>query len=200
MYWYNGDIEWLESKPVDTKALKKVVFYGSSSFTRWESMEADFPQIQAINLGFGGSTLAACAWFYGRVVPRHRPDAIVIYAGDNDLGDGRSPEEVVLFYHQLIVEIRKSLGEIPVCFISIKLSPKREYLRGSIEFANACIKESIDKSTDNLHYIDIFHLMLNNEGKINLDYYDEDGLHLSPSGYALWTDVIGNTIKQLFEK
>jgi len=199
VYWYNGDIEWLESKAITSRLQKKVVFYGSSSITRWESLEKDFTKFQGVNLGFGGSTLASCAWFFHRVVPRHHPDAIVIYAGDNDLGDGRSPEEVVLFYHQLISNIRNSLGEIPVLYISIKLSPRRENLRGSIEYANACILESINSVNDNIHYIDLFHRMLDGEGKIKMEYYDPDGLHLSDEGYDLWHSEIESKISAIFQ-
>ncbi len=52
-----------------------------------------------INLGFGGSTLAACAWFFDPIVaPVSHPQTLILYAGDNDLGDGRHPEEVLFFF------------------------------------------------------------------------------------------------------
>ncbi len=199
MYWYNGDIEWLEKKEVPNTSQKKVVFLGSSSFTRWETMEKDFKDFQAINLGFGGSTLAACAWFYHRIVPRLQPDAIVIYAGDNDIGDGRTPEEVVIFYYQLIDTIRKTLGNIPVCFVSIKLSPSRKHLKGSIEYANQCIRESIERSKNNVHYIDIYPKMLDKNGELKLNLYESDLLHLSPVGYLIWQKAISSKLTSLLK-
>jgi lysophospholipase L1-like esterase len=192
LYWYNGDIEWLENKPVETKIFRKVVFYGSSTFTRWESLETDFKEFQAVNLGFGGSTLAACAWFFDRVVPRQHPDAIFIYAGDNDLGDGRSPEEVILFYFQLIANIRIALGNIPICYVSIKLSPIREHLKGSIEYANQYIKDSIVNSKANTYFLDIYHRLLDDHGNVEPSYYEPDGLHLSEKGYTLLRDAIND--------
>ena len=182
---------------MEVKIQKKVVFYGSSTFTRWETLESDFKEFQAINLGFGGSTLAACAWFFDRVVTRHHPDAIFVYAGDNDLGDGRSPEEVILFYFQLIANIRAALGKIPVCFISIKLSPVREHLKGSIEFANGFIKESIESSSANLYFLDIYHQLLSPNGEIEKSYFESDGLHLSPKGYSLLRELIASQFSKL---
>jgi hypothetical protein len=144
MQWHHEEIERLTRKPIVPPAggLPKAVFYGSSTFTYWPDMAEAFPQVQAVNLRFGGSTLAACAWFFKTVVPPHRPD-LLLYAGDNDLGDGRTPEEVVLFYEQLLSSIAGSLGAIPVCFISIKPSPARQHLRGGIEYANRCISQRV---------------------------------------------------------
>ncbi|TAD82283.1 MAG: GDSL family lipase [Bacteroidetes bacterium] len=186
MYWYQKDVETIEAKPVKDTGEQKVVFYGSSSFTLWSNLEELFPNYNVVNLAFGGSTLAACAWFFKRIVPQHQPQAIFLYAGDNDISDGRTPEEVVLFFLQLLAEIRQLLGNIPVCYIAIKLSPTRKHLKGSIEFANNCIKSYVNDNPDNLHFLDLYTSMLDAKGKIKKDLYQPDGLHLSVKGYALW--------------
>jgi len=198
MYWYQKDIETLENKPIVETNRKKIAFFGSSSFTLWKELEDLFPEFNVVNLGFGGSTLAACAWFFNRVVPQHKPDAIFIYAGDNDIGDGRTPEEVVLFFFQLVAEIRKSLGDIPVCFISIKLSIARKHLKGSIDFANNCIKSYISDNPENLDFLDVYTGMMDAKGKIKKDLYKPDGLHLSAKGYELWQKEIGKKLLSIF--
>lgn len=192
MQWYQEEIKRLAQKPSNPPdARPKVVFYGSSTFTRWLALEQCFPAVQAINLGFGGSTLAACAWFFKEVVLPQRPDAIVLYAGDNDLGDGRTPEEVVLFYEHLLASIATMLGPIPVCFVAIKLSPARLYLRSSIEYANECIRQRVAAHGPPLHYLDLYTRMLDGRGQPQPALFEADGLHLSPLGYALWQQEIG---------
>ncbi len=198
MQWYEEEVQRLALLPIATATeLPKVVFYGSSTFTRWLSLAQDFPQVQAVNLGFGGSTLAACAWFFERVVPRQQPAALLVYAGDNDLGDGRTPEEVVLFFEQLLAISTAHLGKIPWCFISIKPSPARLYLRDNIQYANACIQQRIAALGPPYYFLDLYPAMLDGQGNPQRALYEADGLHLSPAGYALWQQAIGQQLGQM---
>jgi lysophospholipase L1-like esterase len=199
MQWYQEEIARLKQLPVaPAKARSRVVFYGSSTFTRWPELTQCFPQIETVNLGFGGSTLAACAWFFQQLVPRQLPDALLIYAGDNDLGDGRNPEEVVLFYDHLIASVRMALGNVPVVFVGIKLSPARMYLRPSVEYANACIRQRIEAAGPPHYYLDINPRMVDERGQPRSALFEADGLHLSPLGYAVWQAEIGAVLAQLY--
>lgn len=198
MQWYQEEITRLARLPVaPAEARPKVVFYGSSTFTGWPGLAACFPRIQAVNLGFGGSTLAACAWFFEQLVPAHRPDALLLYAGDNDLGDGRTAEEVVLFFDHLLATVRDRLGAIPVGFVAIKPSPARQSLRAVIERANASIRQRVAAAGPPLHYLDLYAPMLDAHGLPRPALYAADGLHLSPQGYALWQHEIGAWLDQL---
>ncbi|UOG74366.1 GDSL-type esterase/lipase family protein [Hymenobacter tibetensis] len=199
MQWYQEEIRQLEAKPVVQSGLQKVIFYGSSTFTRWPNLEQCFPQVQALNLGFGGSTLAACAWFFKRVVPQHQPNMVMVYAGDNDLGDGRTPEEVVLFYEHLLASIRAMLGNIPVCFVSIKLSFARLHLRGSIEYANSCVSRLVSLQGPPLYYLDLYYPMFDERGNLHPAFFEPDGLHLSPAGYTLWQQKISAQLDHMLQ-
>ncbi len=168
---------------------RKVVFYGSSSIRLWETLPHDFPQIQAVNLGFGGSTLAACSWFFERVVLPQQPEALILYAGDNDLGDGRHPEEVLLFFQTIHSKLRRNCGSIPFSFISIKPSPARWNIVEQIRYTNQLIRQELAQGENN-HYIDIFHPMLSGSNSPRRELYTEDGLHLSLAGYQVWREEL----------
>ncbi|MGA9638287.1 GDSL-type esterase/lipase family protein [Flavobacterium sp.] len=190
MYWYQEDLERLEKEITALKTNPKLIFYGSSTFTLWKELTTVFEEYHPANLGFGGSTLGACTWYFDRVFENIKtPEAIIIYAGENDLGEGRHPEEVILFLENLIHKIRTKYGNIPCSFISIKPSFNRWYLKDSIRFTNTTIQKLLSKDS-NFHFIDLFDLMLNNEGTPNPKYYIEDGLHLTPAGYQLWTEIL----------
>ena len=86
MEWYEQEILAMEQRLREfPPPAGLVVFYGSSSMRMWESLETDFRDVGVLNLAFGGSTLAACVWFFERLIVPRAPRAVVCYAGDNDL-------------------------------------------------------------------------------------------------------------------
>ncbi len=194
MFWYEEEVLRVEKVLSNLEYLPETVFYGSSTFTLWENLYADFEDLKPVNLGFGGSTLAACAWFFDRIFdPLTSIKSILIYAGDNDLGDGRQPEEVCLFYRQLVFNIREKFGDIPCTFISIKPSLQRWNIIEQIKSANALIK-AVTEEDEFQHYIDIFPETLNAEGYPKKVLFEDDGLHLSKEGYEVWKEVINKNI------
>src|ERR1700761_279364 len=93
MIWYEGEVRGVEQGVLArVNGERPPVFYGSSSFRLWDTLATDFDP-RVLNLGFGGSTLEACDYFFDRLVSPLRPRSLLLYAGDNDLGDGRTPEQ-----------------------------------------------------------------------------------------------------------
>lgn len=173
-----------------------VVFYGSSTIRRWTHLTEDFPQTHVLNLGFGGSTLAACGWYFERLVVPARPRAIVLYAGDNDLGEDRQPEEVYLFFCALADKMLRHLPGVPLTFVAIKPSPARWSIVQQIRAANAAIAGEIER-LPNAQFIDLSPLMLNERGEPRRELYEDDGLHLTPAGYAFWREQLTERVDAL---
>ncbi|WP_428329702.1 SGNH/GDSL hydrolase family protein [Mucilaginibacter sp.] len=193
MLWYEEEIVHLEKERAALTYTPDTLFYGSSSIRQWTTLADDFKNLSTVNLGFGGSTLAACAWFFERIMSGYRPDRIIIYAGDNDLADGRHPQEVCLFFKELIVAVNKKYGTIPCYFISLKPSIARWGLIDQFKYTNELILKEVCQHPD-WSWVDIFTPMLNNEGKPNADYFAADGLHLNRKGYQLWASVLQNAL------
>jgi hypothetical protein len=176
----------------------KLVFFGSSTIRLWESLYQDFKPFSPINLGFGGSTLEACVFFFKRLMYQLNPAHLVVYAGDNDLGDGKSPDEVHTYFLELTKCIDKLFKDLPVTFISIKPSITRWEIRGKIEHTNFIIKETI-KGKPFVDYLDLYSSMLTFNGVPNPDFYVSDGLHLSKNGYQLWKRVVLTHISSKYD-
>ena len=194
MYWYEDDVKQLEQKAQNLNFVPETLFYGSSSIRLWSSLDKDFPGFKPLNLGFGGSTLAACVWFFERIMKPYQPKRLVIYAGDNDLGDGRHPEEVFIFFQEMAVKINARFGNIPVYFISLKPSISRWHMANVFRFTNSLIEKEIKTYAANWHFVDVFSPMLDTGGKPRPELFAFDGLHLSVKGYALWRAIILNCI------
>jgi len=187
MEWYEADIRELEDRVKEIQAPCPAVFYGSSSIRMWDTLAEDLDVPNAVNAGFGGSTLEACVYFFDRLIPPLQPASLVVYAGDNDLGDDKSPEQVLTSFRALTVMVERKLGPIPFGFISIKASPARFGIVDRIRRANALIQAEIE-NLPSVYWIDVFAAMLDGSGKPRTELFLEDGLHLSRSGYRVWAE------------
>ena len=188
----SGDLQELASR-VRSHATPEdpVIFYGSSSFRLWDpTIRTDLDSDSILNLAFGGSTLVTCGDYFEAIMePYRNAKSIVIYAGDNDLGDGRSASEVKNGFLRVLEKIEKRFGQIPVFYMSIKPSPSKQSVFDTIVDSNRLIKKE-SASRDNLHYIDIFTPMLTRSGRSNPAYFCDDMLHMNKAGYQVWQKVM----------
>jgi lysophospholipase L1-like esterase len=164
-----------------------VVFTGSSSIRLWRSLGDDMAPLNVLNRGFGGSQIADVNRHFQEVVGRHRPQAIVFYAGENDLAAGKSPDTVAADFETFLALKTQALGRTPVYFVSIKPSAARWAQLPRQQRANELIRGLAGRRTD-LHFIDVTSAMLQ-EGAPK-DIFIADRLHMTPQGYALWTPLV----------
>lgn len=176
----------LKGRAVETG---KTIFYGSSSFRLWETVNEDLGDDQIINLAFGGSTMEACQYYFERIVLPYAPSKMVIYAGDNDIGNGSTPDQIFESFKALHAKIRSNFKDISLTFLSIKPSPSRWEQAEKIKETNKRIKSLIDSDV-NGQYIDIFDAMLDNNKKVKEELFIEDGLHMNAAGYAIWSETM----------
>jgi len=162
------------------------VFYGSSSIRLWENIGASFPGLPVVNRGFGGSTLAECLDLLPRIILPLRPATLILYAADNDLDQGASPEHAHYLFTQFIGRIREHYPALPIAFIAIKPSPARFWNISNIRRANDLIQAAAADSPG-VTYLDLFPAMLSPAGGSRPDLFTDDGLHMNAAGYDLWT-------------
>lgn len=166
-----------------------VLFVGSSSIRLWDSLESDFADAPVIKRGFGGSRLSDCVRLMDRLVIKYRPRIVMLYAGDNDLAEGSTPEEVLERVKAFAEGVHRRLPETRIRFISIKPSPARQSLLERARAANRLVQEYA-ASHPALDYVDVFTPMLTAEGTPRSELFRADALHLNDAGYALWRAVL----------
>jgi lysophospholipase L1-like esterase len=168
---------------------ESVLFVGSSSIRLW-SLAEFFPGQEFINRGFGGSEIADSNHFADRIILKHQPRTVVLYAGDNDIAKGKTATRVAADFRTFVQTVRAKLPKANVLFIAIKPSIKRWNLSETMQAANREI-QSICDDDDRLSYIDIWKPMLGDDGRPRAELFAKDGLHLNSDGYKLWTAVLG---------
>ncbi len=165
-----------------------IIFVGSSSIRRWATLATDFPGLPVVNHGFGGSHLADSVIFADRIIIPFQPRQVVIYAGGNDINAHIDPDIVFGDFVALVTKIHKALPQTRIAYISSAPNFKRweqvqKVRRLNSLTARYCARHGID-------FINVFPLMLSRDGKPLPDIYVEDGLHMNPKGYAIWTKAV----------
>lgn len=172
-----------------------VLFVGSSSIRLWKSLDQDFPRIETINRGFGGSQMEDLLHYMDRIVLPYKPSKIVVYEGDNDIAANKKPAQIAKEFHSFVKRVHEKLPRTEIYFIAIKPSPSRWKLAPDARAANALIQTFAER-TPRVHFVDIWTPMLGENGEPRPELFVEDNLHLNEKGYALWTEVLKSHLKE----
>lgn len=164
-----------------------ILFVGSSSVRLWSTAMA-FPGKPIINRGFGGSEISDVIHYYEQVIRPYSPSKIFLYAGDNDIGNGKSAEQVFEDYKKLVALLRTDLPDSELIFISIKPSKLRWEKWPIMVVANRMVRDYAVKHP-NLDYADLAAPLLDSDGMLK-DVFADDGLHLNEDGYLLWQEAL----------
>jgi lysophospholipase L1-like esterase len=165
-----------------------IVFIGASSIARWNLAES-FPDLKAVNRGFGGSEMADSARYASRVVVPHAPRVVVLYPGENDLARGTTPETVGAGFVKFYQVVHGALPATRIVAIGLKPTPARWQLTEQMHQANTLIRSYCESHTGCV-YVDVWPGMLGADGKPKPEHFIADGQHMTPEGYKVWTRLV----------
>ncbi|HNU87479.1 MAG TPA: GDSL-type esterase/lipase family protein [Ferruginibacter sp.] len=169
----------------------KILFVGSSSFTKWKDVQEYFPGHPIVNRGFGGSTLLDVTRYEADAIFPYQPKQIVIYCGENDIANDSSVTGKMVFerFKQLFTDIRSKFPEVPVIYISMKPSPSRWHMRDRVMDGNKRIRKMLKKKKHTV-FVSVWNDMLGPDGEPVKEIFIEDKLHMNAKGYAIWQKLI----------
>lgn len=166
----------------------QILLFGSSTIVDWDAVRY-FPDLRVINRGLWGSSLAEAVRNVERLVVPYEPRLIVLYAGDNDINAGSLAEEVAVEFERFTRAVHQRLPQARIVFVGIKPSIQRWTQVDRMRAANLTIR-AICERDDRLGFIDVDAAMLGWDERPRRELFVEDGLHLSPQGYQLWTTLL----------
>jgi lysophospholipase L1-like esterase len=168
-----------------------ILFTGSSSIRLWRTLERDLAPLRVLNRGFGGCHLAHVNHYVGRVVLPYRPRAVVLYAGENDLGwlSRKTPATVLEDFKRLVATVQEKLPGTRVYFLAIKRSPFRRGRWAAMDEANRLVRE-FAAGRAGVVFIDTGTPLLDTKGGPSPEYLPWYRLHLTAKGYELWASIL----------
>lgn len=192
---FEADIEKLEARPISARG--GTVFIGSSTFTLWgDGLEREFADFQAINRGFGGSTLPEVIEYVPRILLPLEPRNVVVYCGTNDLAEGRTPAQVSEDFRRLVELIRAHLPKTRIAYVSLSLPPSRVHLADKFAQTNTLIADYV-QSTPALYFIDVSKELLDEQGQPRREFFREDALHMTQAGYDRWIPKLRQALEEM---
>ena len=191
---WEKEIVAIEKRLAEKPPAKGSVFFAGSSTMRLWDVKKAFPELNANNVGFGGSDIRDSTTFAARILLPFEPKTIVFYAGDNDIANQRTPEQVRDDFAAFTATIHAKLPKAQILFLAIKPSVKRWSLYDVQKKSNAFVKQNCEKNPL-LKYIDTIPATLGSDGTPDPELLQKDGLHLSEKGYAKWNDLVRTALK-----
>lgn len=197
---FEPEIERFDSLlELETAVKGGIVFTGSSSIKKWESLQTDMAPLPVENRGFGGAIIRQVTHYSNRMLVPLQPKLLVFYCGENDIANDVYPAERTLNdYKNFVATFRQKMPRTGILFVSMKPSPKRWEYWGKFKAGNAMIKEYIAGQQD-MWYVDVGEAMLGSNGRPRADLFVSDSLHMNAKGYALWSDILKPAVKRHYQ-
>jgi lysophospholipase L1-like esterase len=193
---FAGEIEEIQNREFERdETLPLAVFTGSSSIRMWNDLVHSFPGYQVLNNGFGGSEFSDLIYYKEELIFNYKPEHLFIYEGDNDINSGKNPSDIAEEANNLVIEIKNRLPETKIFLISPKPSISRWELREQYLTVNLLLNQ-VSKLHLSTYFIDVWNLMMDENGEVRSDLFIEDDLHMNETGYEIWKEVIGAYLPQ----
>jgi lysophospholipase L1-like esterase len=192
---FQSEINRFKSDSTDYNQVKHLIlFTGSSTIRMWTDVDKDFPDREVLNRGFGGSFMSELLYYADTIIIQCHPEKIFIYEGDNDIAVGKKPREIITDAGKLVGLIQEKLPGTSICFIAAKPSISRWALKETYLDFNRQLKE-FTTTKPRVFYLDMWDMMLNEEGKPRADIFLADGLHMNRAGYDIWKSEVRKFLK-----
>ena len=196
----------------------KILFYGSSGFTRWKPKYGMRPLeeeilgkdggLACINHGFGSSTAEELLYYYPRAIKPWAPRALVISIVHNDRGWGYSPNEIMTNLAKLMEAARTDFPGIRLYLCDAR--PTLKYNNESVErfckeFQQLC-KEYCARHEDTtmIYHADCPGFWKDpadagvfDAEKIREDIFVEDEIHFNQLGYDIYRDFMTKVLDDI---
>ncbi len=190
---WESDISKIEARYGEDIPEGKVIFYGSSSIVKWKTLAEDMSELEVLNHGFGGSKTSDCLYYSDRLIIAFKPEAVVYYAGTNDIGKGRAVEDAYTDTIDFIAYVHHELPGTQIYYISQTQQPDRTSKWSQMQELNEKVRD-YSMGDRRVTYIDTTKVLNREDGSCRTELFLDDGLHFNSQGYEEWASIIRSVL------
>ena len=184
-----------ESHPDDS-----ILFIGSSSIRRWNTIAADMAPYHPIQRGYGGAKWTDVTVFADRLITPHQFRAVVFFVGNDIVGgdNDRTPTEVAQLFAFVHSRVREHNANAPIFYIAVTPTESRYKAWPQIRAGNNAAR-AFCLANEKTHFIGTESIFLDAEGKPKAELFVSDKLHLNQAGYTLWAAAIKSHLDSVLD-
>lgn len=174
----------------------ETVLIGSSFFDFWQTSEADLGPIHTHNLAVAGSTASDWIDYAATMVEPFSPEAIIIYAGSNDISGGKTGQSTAEELDKLFALLQELAPDAQLYYLSVMPYPGLADMWGEIETCNALVQQMAE-TNETLTYIQCTDVLLTENGEARFDLFRSDEIHLTKEGYEVWVAAFRRELQEV---
>jgi lysophospholipase L1-like esterase len=174
-----------------------VWFVGSSSFYRWTTLSADMAPWIVRNRGVGGAFLPELRQRFANEGPVTAPQAIVFYAGENDIAKGATAAAAQDEFRRFVAAKMAKMPRVPMLALSVKPTPHR-WAQRPVQRAYDAGTARIAAGTPALRFVDASAGLLV-DGRPGA-FFIADGVHMNPAGYRVWARTVRRALADILPR
>lgn len=167
----------------------KTVFVGSSSVARLDR-EAVFPNHLMTLRGLRGGRISDLNHYAEQLVLRYEPSRVIFFCGGNDLWNGYTPEEVLVNFQEFAQRLFQRVPKCKLIHLAIRPSIKKHSIIPLVLRTNKLLEEHAAKDDRIVFVRGSCDRFLDKKGKPIEPLYHADRNHMSPQGYAIWSEIV----------
>ncbi len=167
---------------------KSIAFIGDS-LTEWFDWQGRFPGYRVLNLGISGETVEGLLARRARIrAALDNPDYLFLMTGINNIAMGQY--DITGPYREIVRNLTTWYRRSKVVIQSILPATLEVISNNVIRDANRTLEQiARDHGAE---YLDIYRSFVDAHGIPKSEFLQDDGVHLSSRGYAVWSAVVDN--------
>ena len=190
---WEQDIRKLETKNArESHPTASVLFIGSSSIRRWNTIAEDIAPYHPIQRGYGGAKFTDVAVFANRLIHPHQYRALVVFVANDIRGkpDDHTLDQVEPLVRYVVAVSRQHQPHAPVFLIEITPTSSRWSAWPKVRKLNARLRE-VALTTPHTYFLPTADHYLHPRDRVPRDeLFVDDKLHLNRDGYQIWGNII----------
>lgn len=145
------------------------------------------------NRGISGDTSDGVLQRLEEII-QSRPSVLFLLIGTNDLWTSNTPEKTASNINKITKSIKRQSPNTLLFVQTIFPVNKDVHLNQKVKETNQLIRKLA--TTNGIELIDTYQLMVDENGRLNVDY-TPDGVHLNSLGYEVWSTELKTQLDKL---